>query len=80
MVRLRGLFLRYWFDGNAQLDPVVEAFELLNARELLSEGLNALELADLHVEGLNEVTLCLLVLHVAEGNSLQAVLELLGEP
>jgi len=77
MVRLRGLFLRYWFDGNAQLDPVVEAFELLNTGELLSEGLNALQLADLHVERLDEVTLGLLVLNIAEGNCLQAVLELL---
>jgi len=68
--------LRDWFDGNAQLDPVVEAFELLYARELLSKGLDALQLAYLNVKGLNKIPLGLLVVNIIKRDCLQAILEL----
>lgn len=70
MVRLLGLFLRGWFDGNAQLDPVIESFELLDARELLSKSLNALQLAYLDVEVLDKISLGLFISNVVERDCL----------
>ena len=76
-LRLGGNGLRDGFDGHADLDPVVETLKLLNAGELLCKGLDALELADLNVHLLDEVSLSLLVLNIVDVHGLQAVLKLL---